>query len=55
MDTGDPTAADSRQVTGKEAYKKGINKAKFEPVKDSGSPQVPIENPGWAKHSWAKA
>ena len=36
MDTAIQQLLDSRQVTGKEAYKKGINKAKFEPVKDIG-------------------
>ena len=30
------SCSDQRQITGKEAYKKGINKAKFEPVKDVG-------------------
>ena len=36
MDTAIQQLLDSRQITGKEAYKKGINKAKFEAVKDSG-------------------
>src|SRR5690349_4959811 len=36
MDTAIQLLLDSRQVTGKEAYKKGINKAKFEAVKDIG-------------------
>jgi hypothetical protein len=27
---------DQKQVTGKEAYKKAINKSRFEAVKDSG-------------------
>jgi twitching motility protein PilT len=36
MDTAIQQLLDSRQVTGKEAYKKGINKAKFEAVKDLG-------------------
>ncbi len=36
MDTAIQQLLDGRQVTGKEAYKKGINKAKFEPVKDVG-------------------
>jgi twitching motility protein PilT len=36
MDTAIQQLLDSRQVTGKEAYKKGINKARFEPVKDQG-------------------
>ncbi len=34
-------------ITGKEAYKKGINKAKFEPVKDSElSAPKPLPCPG---------
>jgi Tfp pilus assembly pilus retraction ATPase PilT len=36
MDTAIQQLLDSRQITGKEAYKKGINKARFEAVKDSG-------------------
>ncbi len=36
MDTAIQQLLDSRQITGKEAYKKGINKGKFEPVKDQG-------------------
>src|SRR6201996_6786808 len=36
MDTAIQLLLDQRAVTGKEAYKKGINKAKFEPVKDQG-------------------
>jgi twitching motility protein PilT len=36
MDTAIQLLLDARQITGKEAYKKGINKAKFEPVKDLG-------------------
>jgi twitching motility protein PilT len=36
MDSAIQQLLDTRQVTGKEAYKKGINKAKFEPVKDMG-------------------
>jgi len=36
MDTAIQQLLDARQVTGKEAYKKAINKAKFEPLKDSG-------------------
>lgn len=36
MDTAIQQLLDSRQITGKEAYKKGINKAKFEAVKDMG-------------------
>jgi Tfp pilus assembly pilus retraction ATPase PilT len=36
MDTAIQQLLDSRQVTGKEAYKKGINKARFEPFKDQG-------------------
>ena len=34
MDTAIQQLLDSRQIKGKEAYKKGINKAKFEAVKD---------------------
>ncbi len=36
MDAAIQQLLDQRIVTGKEAYKKGINKAKFEPVKDNG-------------------
>ncbi len=36
MDTAIQQLLDQRLVTGKEAYKKGINKAKFELVKDAG-------------------
>jgi twitching motility protein PilT len=36
MDTAIQLLLDARQITGKEAYKKGINKAKFEAVKDIG-------------------
>jgi twitching motility protein PilT len=36
MDSAIEQLLRERQVTGKEAYKKGINKAKFEPVKDQG-------------------
>src|ERR1700754_65028 len=36
VDTAIQQLLDSRQITGKEAYKKGINKARFEPVKDQG-------------------
>ena len=36
MDTAIQQLLDSRQITGKEAYKKGINKVKFEPVKEIG-------------------
>jgi twitching motility protein PilT len=36
MDTAIQQLLDSRQITGKEAYKKGISKAKFEAVKDMG-------------------
>lgn len=36
MDTAIQLLLDARQITGKEAYKKGINKAKFEAVKDLG-------------------
>jgi twitching motility protein PilT len=36
MDTAIQALLDQRLINGKEAYKKGINKAKFEPVKDAG-------------------
>jgi twitching motility protein PilT len=36
MDTAIQQLLDSRMVTGKEAYKKGISKTKFEAVKDQG-------------------
>ena len=36
MDTAIEQLLKERQITGKEAYKKGISKAKFEPVKDQG-------------------
>jgi twitching motility protein PilT len=36
MDSAIQQLLDSRMVTGKEAYKKGINKSKFEAVKDQG-------------------
>ena len=36
MDSAIQQLLDSRQITGKEAYKKGINKVKFEAVKDVG-------------------
>ena len=36
MDTAIQQLLDSRQITGKEAFKKGINKAKFEAVRDMG-------------------
>jgi len=36
MDTAIQQLLDQRVITGKEAYKKGINKAKFEAVKDAG-------------------
>jgi twitching motility protein PilT len=36
MDSAIQALLDQRQVTGKEAFKKGINKVKFEPVKDQG-------------------
>ena len=35
MDTAIQQLLDQRQITGKEAYKKAINKAKFELVKDA--------------------
>jgi twitching motility protein PilT len=36
MDSAIQALMDSRQISGKEAYKKAINKTKFEPFKDSG-------------------
>jgi twitching motility protein PilT len=36
MDTAIQQLLDSRQVSGKEAYKKGINKTRFEPYKEMG-------------------
>ena len=36
MDTAIQQLLDSRQITGKEAYKKAINKSRFEDVKDAG-------------------
>jgi len=36
MDTAIQQLLEQKMVTGKEAYKKGINKSKFEPVKDQG-------------------
>src|SRR6266404_1206655 len=36
MDTAIQLLLDHREITGKEAYKKAINKAKFEDLKDSG-------------------
>ena len=36
MDTAIQQLLDQREITGKEAYKKAINKAKFQDVKDSG-------------------
>ncbi|HEU4530101.1 MAG TPA: PilT/PilU family type 4a pilus ATPase [Steroidobacteraceae bacterium] len=36
MDSAIQQLLEQRVVTGKEAYKKGINKSKFEPVKDQG-------------------
>jgi len=36
MDSAIQQLLDTRMITGKEAYKKGINKAKFEAVKDQG-------------------
>ena len=36
MDTAIQQLLDQRMITGKEAYKKGISKSKFEPVKDQG-------------------
>jgi twitching motility protein PilT len=36
MDSAIQQLLDQRQITGKEAFKKGISKAKFEPVRDQG-------------------
>ena len=36
MDNAIQALLDQKLITGKEAYKKGINKAKFEPIKDQG-------------------
>jgi twitching motility protein PilT len=36
MDTAIQQLLDSRQITGKEAYKKAINKTKFEALKEAG-------------------
>jgi twitching motility protein PilT len=36
MDSAIEALLNQRMVTGKEAYKKGISKSKFEPVKDQG-------------------
>jgi Tfp pilus assembly pilus retraction ATPase PilT len=36
MDTAIQQLLDSRQITGKEAYKKAINKGKFDAVKENG-------------------
>jgi hypothetical protein len=36
MDSAIQQLLDQRVITGKEAYKKGISKARFEPVKDQG-------------------
>jgi twitching motility protein PilT len=36
MDTAIQQLLDSRQITGKEAFKKAINKAKFEAIRDAG-------------------
>ena len=36
MDNAIEALLNQRMITGKEAYKKGINKAKFEPFKDQG-------------------
>jgi twitching motility protein PilT len=36
MDSAIEALLNARTVTGKEAYKKAINKGKFEPVKDIG-------------------
>ncbi len=36
MDSAIQQLLDSRQITGKEAYKKAINKTRFEPLKEAG-------------------
>jgi hypothetical protein len=36
MDNAIEALLNQRLITGKEAYKKGISKTKFEPVKDQG-------------------
>jgi hypothetical protein len=36
MDSAIQELLDKGTISGKDAYKKGINKAKFEPVKDMG-------------------
>jgi hypothetical protein len=36
MDNAIEALLNARTITGKEAYKKGISKSKFEPVKDQG-------------------
>jgi hypothetical protein len=36
MDTAIQQLLDSRQISGKEAFKKAINKAKFEEFRDAG-------------------
>jgi len=36
MDTAIQQLLDSRQITGKEAYKKAMNKAKFEEFREPG-------------------
>ena len=36
MDSSIQALLDQRLITGNEAYKKGINKARFEAVKDQG-------------------
>jgi twitching motility protein PilT len=36
MDSAIQQLLDQRAISGKEAFKKGINKAKFEPVRDQG-------------------
>jgi twitching motility protein PilT len=36
MDTAIQQLLDQRMITGKEAFKKAINKAKFELIKDQG-------------------
>ena len=36
MDTAIQQLLDSKQITGKEAYKKAINKTRFEALKEAG-------------------
>jgi hypothetical protein len=41
MDTAIQGLLDSRQISGKEAFKKAINKSKFEQYRDASSPASP--------------